>query len=172
MSLTDNSSLIQGLRASSNEALDRFTKRYFQSTRRWMRRQGVRDSDTPRLFADMLVGIIRFLQVKKVSGPMDLELLMRECIRENVKGYKGRNKAKEITIAPDGISVTAARCFSALDEQAQQLLEAYYVQGFKFEEIADRFGFGNAAIAEFEIDRAMELLENLVNVSVGKSLSR
>jgi DNA-directed RNA polymerase specialized sigma24 family protein len=167
MPINDNSHLVQELRDSSADALGRLCKRYFQSSRRWLRRQGVKDSDTPGLFADIVLDLTRFIQEKKVTGPIDFEHLLRESTMDRLKRYKDLRRSASSNHPEDETVEAAVRCFSALDESHQRLLEAHYVEGANFEEVARRFGFGNASIAEFEIDRAMNLLEGLVKVSIG-----
>ncbi|MFM9050755.1 MAG: hypothetical protein ACKOKF_00360 [Bacteroidota bacterium] len=164
----DNQQVILGLRNASDDALLYVCKRYFQSVRRWIRKKGVPDARTQFVFSKMLTGLVRNIQEKRLSGPVDFEALLRDVIDDGLSSFK---KDKNSDAAPKDISASvevAARCYSALDPTAGRLLEAYYLEGLNFEELASRFGYGNATIAEFEVLRQMAKLEGLVHISLEK----
>ena len=165
MSRLKDQEIIDDLKNGSTDLLLYLTKRYFQSSRRWLRSKGVRDADTPELFSDALVLLMREVQEKKPHGPVDFQKYLFVKIREVLKNYKAKADLPEAISIPSP-SQLASRCFNALDEDAQQLLTAYFADNLSYEEIAVLFQLSNPAIAEHEVSRQMRKLEEIVKVAL------
>ena len=154
------------MRNASDDALLYVCKSYFQSVRRWLRKKGVADADTPVLFSKILTDLVRDIQEKKLSGPVDFEVLLRDAIDRRLSLFKSerRQTGTESNVPP--IVEVAGRCYNALDIDARRLLEGYHIEGLNYEQLAAKYGYGNASIAEFEVNRQMSKLEGLVHISL------
>ena len=79
-------------------------------------------------------------------------------------------------IKPDSVmleqqTAVASQCVSILDEQARNLLHACYAERKSFEDIATKFEFSNAVIAQHEVNKAMNMLEGIVKLRLNISLN-
>lgn len=165
MSRIKEQSVIDELKNGSTDILLYLTQQYFQSSRRWLRSKGVRDADTPQLFSKAVINLMRELQAKKPSAPVDMEKYIFTKINEALSAYKVKTTEGDERMQISGIQLTA-RCFAALDDDARKLLSAYYADNLTFEELAVRFEFSNPVIAEFEVNRQMKKLEGIVKVAM------
>ena len=153
-----NEEIITSLQNGREEELLALSRRYFQSSRRWLRRKGISDSATPAIFAKVLVKIFRHIQQNRLSVHVDLDKYIYNMLNEQLSKEKEDRKFKrQIAILPstDIEREVAATCFTILDEQNKKLLSSRYTEKLTFEEIAVRFEFSNPVIAEFEIHKAL-----------------
>lgn len=154
--------ILNGLRSGSKEVLSHLTKRYYQSSRRWLRTKGIRDADTPAFFAGALLRFLREAQQRNLPEQtvpseqlfvhLKNQLKEHRMVQPTVAGMSPQEEQQEIV----------AHCFSILDESARELLMAHYADRLNFEQLASRFQLSNPVIAEFEVDKAMKQLEHIV----------
>lgn len=153
--------ILYGLKNGSKEVLFYLSGRFYQSSRRWMRSKGIRDADTPALFSEALLRMMREVQQKELPEHLDPADLLSNIIRNLTRERRSRNSASDIL--PDNQQAIVSGCFSILDDSSRDLLSARFADRMGFQQLAVRFGFGNAAIAEAEINKAMDRLERMVN---------
>ena len=154
--------VLQGLKNGSTEVLLYLTKRFYQSSRRWLRTKGIRDTDTPGLFTDAIIRMMRDVQRKSVPNQVQPGAYLFDVLKAQLKDHKLMRAASELEQHQELQQQRVAACFSILDEASRQLLSAYYADRMNFEEIAARFDYSNPVIAEFEVNKAMRQLETLV----------
>lgn len=153
-----NEELITSIRNGKEESLFALSKRFFQSSRRWLRRKGISDSATPAIFAKVLVKMFRDIQQNRLSSHVDLDKYIFNMLNEHLSKEKESRKFKQqkaILPSSEIEREVVASCFTILDEQSKKLLSARYTEKLTFEEIAVRFDFSNPVIAEFEIHKAL-----------------
>jgi hypothetical protein len=157
--------IIDELKNGSSDVLLYLTQRYFQSSRRWLRTKGIRDADTPDVFSSALLDMMREIQERKPVVQLDIQKYLFSKIKEGVSNYKAR-MAATTALDMNSIQRIAERCFSALDEQAQKVLSAYYSDNFSYEELAVHLAYSNPAIAENEVNRQMNRFEGIVKAAM------
>lgn len=168
-----NQAIITSLQNGEEETLYSLNRRYFQSARRWLRRKGVPDSATPKIFTRVLVSIFRQAQQKKISTVVEMEPLIFNSINEfleNAGSSFGKRKLRDTMANTDEQKSISAACFSVLDDQARALLSARYVSRLTFEEIAAKFELPNPVAAEFEVDKAMAQYRKIVEARLNPGL--
>lgn len=161
--------VLQGLKNGSTEILFYLSKRFFQSSRRWLRTKGIRDTDTPGLFADALIRMMRDVQRKSIPGQVQPGTYLFNVLKSQLQDHKLMRASDEHEQQQEVKLQRVAACFSILDTDSQQLLTAYYADRMNFEEIAARFDFSNPVIAEFEVNKAMRQLETLAQARLALS---
>ena len=57
-------------------------------------------------------------------------------------------------------------CVAIQDDDTRKLLFARYAERLSFEQIAVRFAYSNPVIAQFEINKAMNRLEDIVRIQL------
>lgn len=153
-----NQELITSLQNGQEETLFYLNKKYFQTSRRWLRRKGVPDSSTPQVFSKVLVRIYRLIQHKRILPTVEFEPFlfntMSDFLENSGEDFR-RKKNQSISESSDRDKTIVASCFGILDENFRNLLSARYVSKMSYEEIAARFEFGNPVIAQFEVEKAL-----------------
>jgi len=159
--------IISRIRNGEEDVLFYLSKKYFESARRILRRNGCPDRDTPRLFSSILVNLSREIQRNRISPNIGFESFLFNSIWKHVDALK---KEKEKN-APAFPSETAAisSCFTILDDNARRLLAARYCEGLSYEEIAVRMEYSNPVIAQFECDKAFSQYEKIVRARLNLS---
>jgi len=76
---------------------------------------------------------------------------------------------KNNSLNPDSDISIASQCVSILDDQLQKLLFARIVEKMSYENIADRFQYSNAVIAQHEVHKALHQLEGIVKLRMNIS---
>jgi len=151
MSRRRNQHIIQSIHNGNEEILFYLSRLYFQSARRLLRRKGISDSSTPRVFATILTNVYREIKQKKLSAQVDFESYLFNSIRD----------FSEASLHPDQDVEIVSACFGILDESSRKILSSRYADRISFEEIATRCGFSNAVIAEHEVNKAMSQFEKI-----------
>ncbi|MEY4594891.1 MAG: hypothetical protein RIQ47_1301 [Bacteroidota bacterium] len=154
--------ILRGLKNGSAEVLFYLSDRFFQSSRRWLRTKGIRDADTPSLFSDALIRLMRDVQHKNVPEQLQPGTYLSTVLRTQLKDHKLMRSLNDKEQEHEKQMQRVAACYSILEDQSRQILSAYYADRMNFEEIAARFDFGNPVIAEVEVNKAMQQLETLV----------
>lgn len=142
----------------NEETLFSLSKKYFQSSRRWLRRNGISDAATPGIFAKVLVLVYRDIQHKRLNTHVDIDKYIFNTLNEHLNKVKENQKfQRKNGIQPStDLEVDAvSSCFTILDGQSKKLLSLRYTEKLSFEEIASRFEFSNPVIAEFEVHKAL-----------------
>jgi hypothetical protein len=124
---------------------------YFPKARRWLRKKGVRDSDTAAIFSLGLVSAYREIQRKELSAKPDFESLLFDKLLDACTAGQPGDPETEII----------ARCFDIMEADSKRLLVARFAAGQSYETIAARMDFSNAMIAEHEVNKAMNQLERI-----------
>jgi hypothetical protein len=156
----NNKHLIASIQNGEEDVLFYLSDKYFQSARRWLRRNGCRDSDTPSLFSNILVKIYREIQENKISPHVDFE----SFFFNSLQGYALELKPKSennFGISQDNNKDIIESCYSILDETSRKILSERFVEKLSFEQIAARHNFSNPVIAQFEFDKAFFQFERI-----------
>ena len=155
-----NQQVIQSIKNGEDEILFYLTKKYFNSSRRWLRRRGFRDSETPAIFGRVMVNVFGEIQRNNISTNVDFEQFFTNSIREYSKILKTENpKERELNTSEEKEIIRA--CFSILDETSRKILAARYSEKLTFEQIAARMDFSNPVIAQFEFNKAFSQFEKI-----------
>jgi DNA-directed RNA polymerase specialized sigma24 family protein len=163
MSSYSNQQIITSIKNGQDEVLFYLAKKYFQSGRRWLRRNGFRDADTPSVFSKILLKIYREIQQSNLSTDIDFEPFFFNSLRQYSSQFKPE-KNKDIVPIPsmsDNEKEIIGSCYSILDESFRKILAARYVEKLSFEAIAVRHNFSNPVIAQFEFNKAFNQFEKI-----------
>jgi hypothetical protein len=152
--------IITSIQNGDEEILFYLTDKYYPSARRWMRRHGCRDADTPQVFGKVLLQVYREIRSQRISKHVDFNNLFYNSLKD----FLGREHSVEPGKEPEqpGELNVVANCFSILDESARRLLAERYAEERTFEEMAVSQNYSNPAIAEFELNKAYEQYEKIV----------
>lgn len=168
-----NEDLILSIKNGEEKALLILKKKYFESSRRWMRRNGIKDSQTPKLFSKIIVSVYRDIQLGKVNVHVDLEKYIFNSLNEFLRKEKEFQKARRkegLKAITDSERESVAACYSILDSSSKQLLSTRYVEKLSFEEIAAKLEFSNPVIAQFEVNKAFHQLQQLAIARLNLSI--
>lgn len=157
MARYSNQEIITLIQNGDEDVLFYLTGKYFQSSRRWLRRQGVLDSDTPSVFSTVLLKVYREIQKSNFSKNNDVEVFFFNSLKDELNHLRAGGKEK-----PEEETPVIARCFSILSEESKKILSERYVENLSFEQIASRENFSNPVIAEFEFTKAFSQFESIV----------
>jgi DNA-directed RNA polymerase specialized sigma24 family protein len=174
MSRYSNKQLITEIQNGNEEVLVYLTKKYFQTARRILRMKGLKDSQTPDTFSNVLIKIWMNILHHKFSPSIEFETFLFNSLQEHIneiKEKKGSNQMKQDTLFSEQQRLVVAQCVSILDETERNLIQAYYAEQLSFEKIADRFSYSNAVIAQHEVYKAMTQLEGIVKLRLNISLN-
>jgi hypothetical protein len=158
MKYNSNQQNILAIKNGDEDVLLSLSKKYYPSTRRYLRRKGFSDKNTPYIFSDILVSVYREIQLSINSSHIEIEQLFFNSLNAFI------NNNKPQVINDHGISdekIIVSSCFDILDESSKKLLAARYVENLNFEQIASRFNFSNPVIAQFEFERSFSQYENI-----------
>ena len=155
-----NQQVIQSIKNGEEDILFYLTKKYFNSSRRWLRRSGCRDSETPAIFGRVIVNVFGEIQRNNISTNVDFEQFFNNSLREYFKILKTENPNKRDLNSSEEKEITRS-CFSILDENARKILAARYSEKLSFEQIAARMDFSNPVIAQFEFNKAFSQFEKI-----------
>lgn len=173
MTQRNNDEMISSIKNGDEKVLDLLAKKFFQSSRKYLRQKGIKDSETPAAFAHILVNLYREIQQSNLSIHLDLEKYLFASInqyldKEKQKSKNTTNKFVHPTTETEKEAVAA--CYSILDENTRRLLSCRYCEHLSFEEIAARFDYSNPVIAQFEVNKALLQLQKVsmarLNVSI------
>ena len=160
MARYSNQQIFNTILNGEEEILFYLTKKYFDSSRRWLRRNGCMDSDTPVIFSKVLINVYDEIQQNNISPNVDFEIFFFNSLREFFKKTKSEiNHDQESIISTEGEIVSS--CFLILDESYRRILSARYSEKLTFEQIAVRFNFSNPVIAQFEFNKAFLQFEKI-----------
>ncbi len=132
-----------------------------------LRVKGIRDEQTPDIFADVLAKVYTDLRYR-ADDKIDFETYFMNALNEGAKSLKSHS-APGGTFPVSESEEVAARCVSILDEEAQKLLFARVADKLSYERIKEEFQFSNAVIAQYEVTKAMVQLEGIVKLRLNKS---
>ena len=167
MSKLTNREIFSEIREGNEDMLIYLHERYFQQSRRWLRRQGFPDQQTPLVFSEVLVRLFREIQRKKIPGEVEFEpyfFNMLEEFTNEDKRLRKENKRRITATFTDAEKDIISQCTMILDDQVRKLLFARYVEHLSSEEIAARFGHKNPLFSQSEVDKAMLQLENISRI--------
>lgn len=157
--------LIDGLKNGSREILFYLQEKYFQPSRRYLRRKGVPEAETPVVFSRLLIRLMRDAQQRRIPVQIVLQSYLFNLLREYLSDFRQarrhKNSLPEADPQLERVQV-AASCVSILDGVPRALLFARYADQNNFEQIAALFEFSNPVIAQYEVGKAMKQLENIV----------
>lgn len=155
-----NQEIITSLQNGDEQVLFYLSKKYYQSARKWLRRQGCRDVDTPAIFSSILVKVCREIQRNNLSKNVDFEIFLFNSIRDHLNFMKAdRNNHR--SLLPEEMEIISS-CFGILDEISRKILATRYCENLSFEQIAVRMDYSNPVIAHFEFNKAFASYENIV----------
>ena len=165
-----NKEIISSIQNDDEQVLLYLSKKYFESSRRAIRRAGFPDSSTPEIFSSTLVKTCREIQHNRLTGNVDFEQFYYNVLNEEISLLKEAGIG-EINMPVDKDVKVSAHCFSVLDDAARKIIAARFVEKLSFEQIASRFNFSNPVIAQFEFNKAYRQFETIVRARFNKSLS-
>lgn len=155
-----NQEIITSIQNGEEDVLFYLTGKYFQSSRRWLRRKGVKDSETPSVFSNILLNVFREVQKNDFSKNNDVEIFFFNTLKEELINIHATGNEKTEKQEEDAQIV--ARCFSILSDESKKILSERYVENLSFEQIASRENFSNPVIAEFEFTKAFSQFESII----------
>ncbi|MCC7232625.1 MAG: sigma-70 family RNA polymerase sigma factor [Bacteroidia bacterium] len=166
MRKNSNREIIIALQNGENSVLLGLGKKYFPEARSVLRRRGIRDKDTPQLFAGILVQVYREIRSHHGSTDIPFEPFLFNAIDSFLKDEKARRKEliPGLTSIEDPEAAVAAECLGILEEETRELLFERYSEGFSFEMIAARQEFSNPVIAEAEVDKCILRFEGILRI--------
>lgn len=167
-----NSEVIAEIQNGNKEILFYLSRKYFQSSRRLLRRKGLPDDRTPEVFSAVLVRVYRDLKQSKLSSEIDFEAYLFRAMEDFVKEDKAARRENKVRLSvtySDQQRDVVSQCVSILDDQAEDLLIARYAEKLSYEEIASRFELTNPVVAQEHVSKAMELLEGIVKARLNLS---
>lgn len=155
-----NQQVIQSIKNGEEDILFYLTKKYFNSSRRWLRRSGCRDSETPAIFGRVMVNVFGEIQRNNISTNVDFEQFLNNSLREHFKILKTEiPKERDLNTSEEKEIIRS--CFSILNENSRKILAARYSEKLSFEQIAARMDFSNPVIAQFEFNKAFSQFEKI-----------
>ena len=160
MARYSNQEIITSIQNGEEDVLFYLTGKYFQSSRRWLRRRGIQDSKTPSVFSIVLLKVYREIQKSDFSKNNDVEILFFNSLKEELNQSLANEKEK--TQKPEEEIEIIARCFHILSDESKKILSERYVENLSFEHIASKENFSNPVIAEFEFTKAYSQFENII----------
>lgn len=172
MAKYSNQEIISQIQNGQQEILFYLTKGLFPFYRKWLRRKGLPDVETPALFTRVLVFVCREIRVNHMSVHVDFEAFLQGALLEELKKHKAAQTGSKVSVEDkmeESEHSAVGQCLNILDEQARQLLVARYYYRQNFEQIAAGFEFSNPVIAQFEITKAMNRLEGMVSYRLNTS---
>ncbi len=172
MSRYNNKQLITEIQNGNEDVLVYLAKKYFQTARRILRVKGVKDSQTPDIFSDVLIKVWLNILYHKFSPSIEFETFLFNSLQEHVNEIRERKRNNQLKMEPlvsEHQRYVVAQCVSILDENERNLVHAYYAEQLSFEKIADRFKYSNAVIAQHEVYKAMNQLEGIVKLRLNIS---
>ncbi len=169
MSRYTNPEIISDIQNGKEEVLFYISRKFFQPARRWLRRKGVPDEKTPQIFVTVLLQLFREIQQQHLSIHVDFESYLFNSLEEFFKQEKAKKKnqryQQEFEFS-DQQKKAVSMCVAIQDEEIRKLLFSRYAERLSFEQIAVRFNFSNPVIAQFEINKAMNRLEDIVRIQL------
>ena len=167
MSKYTNPEIISDIQNGKEEVLFYVSRKFFQPSRRWLRRKGVPDDKTPQIFVTVLLQLFRDIQQQRLSIHVDFESYLFNSLEEYFKLEKSKNKKQRYvlgTVYSDKQKDAVSLCVEIQDEEIRKLLYSRYAEKLSFEQIAVRFDYSNPVIAQFEVNKAMSRLEGIVRI--------
>jgi ATP phosphoribosyltransferase len=163
MALLTNRQLLEGIRHDDSSVMAAAAKKYFPSCRKYLRMKGVRDAGTPEAYARAFAGVIAEVRAGRISELADFGSILHQAMLrevEKIREQAAGNLSGGLAVSPDVV----AQCVAVLDEDIQRLLMLRFAERKSYEEIALASNFSNPVIAEFEVERAYQQLQRMVNV--------
>ena len=160
MARLSNQNIIQSIRNGDEGILLYVSGKYFQTARKWLRRHGCRDNDTPSVFSSVLVKVFREIQRNNISSNVDFELFFFNSLRDYLSYFRSAQNVNEIQNNYNEKEIIAS-CFSIVEESSRKILSERCVEKLSFEQIAARHEFSNPVIAQFEFNKAFAQFENI-----------
>lgn len=154
--------ILTEIKNGNEEVLVFISGKYFSTVRRMLRVRGIRDEQTPDIFADVLAKVYADLRYR-ADDKIDFETYFMNALNEEVKSLKSHSAPRSKFPVIESEEV-AARCVSILDEEAQKLLFARVADKLSYERIKEEFQFSNAVIAHYEVTKAFDQLEGIVKL--------
>ncbi len=169
----NNEEMVSLIKKGDEKVLNELTKKFFQSSRKHLRQKGIKDSETPATFAQILVNLYREIQQSNLSIQLDIEKYLFASINLFLENEKQRSKkiaSQYIPLSTESEKEAVAACYSILDDNTRKLLSRRYCEKLSFEEIAAMFDYSNPVIAQFEVNKALLQLQKVsmarLNVSI------
>ena len=163
MNRYSNQELIGAILNGEEDILFYVAKKFFHSSRRWLIRNGCRDSETPAIFSRVVVNVCREIQQNKLSSNVDFEYFFNNSLHDYFKNNKDYKKSEQDLFLSKEKDVISS-CFSILDDSSRKILAARYAEKLSFEQISSRFNFSNPVIAQFECNKAFNQFEKITRV--------
>ncbi len=167
MSRYTNPEIITDIQNGKEEVLFYVSRKFFQPSRRWLRRKGVPDDKTPQIFVTVLLQLFRDIQQQRLSIHVDFESYLFNSLEEYFKQERSKSKKQRYvlgTVYSDKQKDAVSLCVEIQDEEIRKLLYSRYAEKLSFEQIAVRYDYSNPVIAQFEVNKAMSRLEGIVRI--------
>ena len=167
MSRYTNPEIISDIQNGKEEILFYISRKFFQPARRWLRRKGVPDDKTPQIFVSVLLQLFREIQQQKLSIHVDFESYLFNSLEDFFLQEKAKKKNQRYQLGPlfsDQQKDAVSMCVKIQDEDTRKLLFSRYAEKLSYEQIAVRFEYSNPVIAQFEINKAMNRLEDMSRI--------
>lgn len=151
----------------NEEVLVFISNKYFPSVRRMLQARGIRDEQTPAIFAHVLAKTYADLHYRG-DYKIDFDSYFMNALNEELASVK-KKLLPEIKQARSEREEIATKCVSILDQDAQKLLFARVAGRLSYERIKEEFKFSNAVIVQYEVTKALDQLEGIVKLRLNIS---
>jgi hypothetical protein len=166
--------IISEIKFNNEAVLPVLAKKYFPSSRRILRMNGLKDKETPDFFSQVLAHVYMTIQQESVPLNIDFEDYFFTTLHEWIDKFKEERrlrKSLKFSDLTDDKKKIAADCVAILDAQSQQVIYSRVIEKLSYEEIAERFRFASAVAAQQEFNKAYNQLEGIVKVRLNISLN-
>ncbi|MBK6838575.1 MAG: sigma-70 family RNA polymerase sigma factor [Bacteroidetes bacterium] len=172
MARYSNEEIVSALINGQEDILFYLNRKYFETARRWLRRKGTPDAQTPEIFTTVLVNVYREIQHSRISPNIPFEPYLFNALQEFLREEKMLRKENKFSLSPvfsDQQRDIVAGCVNLMEVDNRRLLAARYAENLSYEQIAVRFEYSNPVIAQFEVNKAMNQLEGIARARLNIS---
>lgn len=153
-------SIVDSINNGDEQVLLYISRKYYPSARKWLRRNGCRDIDTPAIFSRVVLKVYRDLRHSPISSNINFEQYFFNSLVEYFNQNKPHKNINDLLFTAADSEIIGA-CYSILDESSRKILAARYVEKLSFEQIAEKYDYSNPVIAEFELNKAFSQFEKI-----------
>jgi len=164
--------IINEIKHNNEDVLVVLTRKYFSSCRKILRMNGFKDTETPKVFSEVLAHVYFTIQQQDVPHNIDFEDYFFQMLNDYIDKLKLQRKSKlKFSDLVDDENKIASDCVSILDDHSRKVVYARVVERLSYEKIAQRFQYGSAVLAQQEFNRIYNQLEGIVKLRMNISLN-
>ncbi|MBK6446979.1 MAG: hypothetical protein IPF81_17260 [Bacteroidetes bacterium] len=100
MARYSNEEIVSALINGQEDILFYLNRKYFETARRWLRRKGTPDAQTPEIFTTVLVNVYREIQHSRISPNIPFEPYLFNALQEFLREEKMLRKENKFSLSP------------------------------------------------------------------------